>query len=411
MTTEKRKRPIYNRFTFIGNPKLLKGDIRKELANKNETWFRDSLAFLLTNDDDTQNQYIELDYGYREKGKPTFWSDGKQLPLSELSSVTVPSFMQKTLDLETDFEKKDEYMQLIYESFRQETDEERDALQEEALLLAPNRKACNHVSEMMDILELRLPDLVGKYKIKITGNVAPNFYNEKVTLRYEPNTIELVPFDTKPMFKANMNLYFGKGCVKDDNLETESKYNIQTYIDGRCSVAKEDRLFPLDASQVVLMKPTADNEEVQKMVDDRIAFFLNDVFGTADKYFKMAPFEVNIVNGVEGDDEVDLSTLSPFQAKAYESGATTKFSLGQGFSQNISELRLINFDFKMDEKTFADGAVETSVTYDNLDQYLASDAATVKKTTTSELKKEEKVEEPSKDAIEDALAGIDGLFS
>lgn len=411
MERQRRRRPIYNRFTFIGNPKLLKGDIRKEMGNKNETWFRDSLAFLLTNDDDTQSQYIELDYGYREKGKPTFWNNGKQLPLSDLSTVEIPSFMQKTLDLETDFDKKDEYMQLIYESFREDTEEGREALQKEASLLAPNRKVCNHISEMMDILEHKLPELVGNYKIKITGNVAPNFYNENVTLRYEANTIELVPFDTKPMFKANMALYFGKGCVKDDNLETESKYNIQTYIDGRCSVSKEDRLFPLDSSQVVLMKPTTDNEEVQKMVDDRIDFFLNDVFGTADNYFRMAPFEVNVVNGVEGDDEVDLSNLSPFQAKAYESGATTKFSLGQGFSQNISELRLINFDFKMNEKTFADGAVDTNITYDNLDEYLAADAATVKKTTTSELKKEESVEEPSKDAIEDALAGIDGLFS
>lgn len=308
----------------------------------------------------------------------------------------IPDFLKVTIDLETDFEKKKEYTSLIFKKRNHEIENNNLKSQEtlsdaEKSKIADNEAkikeyaaqikelATNRVELLMKdaitFLNGALPTLKG-LKVKVSGNIKSNYYNNKNVIQYIPNTIEIVPDETEDMLKAWFDMYYEKEGIIDD--KKEKKVFANGYIGER--VRGADKLYPIS---VVFdyAKYDLENETHKKIFELQKATFE----AKSKKYVYKNRVEVNVVNGAE-EKEFGIDCLSPLQRQQVELGLAKleSFKKGKVFGERVQELKL--FKAALTDE-FAEGCIE-AFDIEELGDYLAND--------DSDKKVEEVIKEPEK---------------
>ena len=327
----------------------------------------------------------------------------------------VADFTKVIVDLETDFEKKKEYMALIFKVRNHEfkldnllkkkeeegltTEEETEITEHQAKIAEYNaeisEKATNrHVFIMKDAIDFvnaNLPEMK-KHKIKVTGNANCNYYNDNNKLQFVPKTIEYVEDSTPTQLKVEAVMFFGAKAVIDNS--KDKKFMISGYLPQtrKQKTTLYPTMFVVDYSKLDL-----EQESQKKSLD-----FFKTVFDISDKksIYRML-IDIDIVDGAEVK-EFTEADLTPIQKQAIALGFSTFEDYkpkNQTYGANITEYRVVKPLLK-DE--YAGGAVVSFATQ-NLADYLPSDEEPVKENPTP-------VETPKEEPKANPLDAFDGLF-
>lgn len=318
----------------------------------------------------------------------------------------VPNFARTVIDLESDFEKKDERIKLFFKKLnhdRKETKTEEDLekiaeYEKQIAELSDNKVEYVHMKDVIQMLNSSLP-VIAKQKVRVTGNVKINYYNGKARLQYIPSLIELVPEETENKLKVYADFFYDKDGIEDDS--KEKKMYVNGYIGE--TVSKVDKLYPI---QVVLDYTKIDEENAQHMM---LLKLMKDIFKITDKkQIHKNAIEINVLNGRE---QVEFSEAClTEQQKMYVQMGLNKLEdfrpRGGAYGDKVQELRVA----KADLKEMPEGSVEVFSIKD-LDDYLSQDDSdkSIKDVKKEETKKVNEVKEEAKEQSTDDL--MKSLFS
>lgn len=330
----------------------------------------------------------------------------------------IADYTKVTIDLETDFEKKKEYMSLIFKVRNHEykldtlnkkkeseglTTEEETELEEHKTKIEEynkeiSEKATNrHVFIMKDAIEFintNLPEMK-KHKVRVTGNANCNYFNDVNKLKYVPKVIEYVSDDTPTQLKVELTAFFEKKATIDN--EKEKKVMVNVYLpETRKKVTK---LYPtmliIDYNKLDL------TQESHKTILD----FMKAIFDAKDKksVYRM-PIEIDVVDGAEEKEfsEADL-TKEQKQAIALGFNKLEDFKpKNNGYLPSVVEYRVVRPLLK-DE--FSSGSV-VSLASKDLPTYLPDASAPTVEDKKDEPKAEPQAEENKTDNVDlNALFG------
>lgn len=330
----------------------------------------------------------------------------------------IADYTKVTIDLETDFEKKKEYMSLIFKVRNHEykldtlnkkkeseglTTEEETELEEHKTKIEEynkeiSEKATNrHVFIMKDAIEFinaNLPEMK-KHKVRVTGNANCNYFNDVNKLKYVPKVIEYVSDDTPTQLKVELTAFFEKKATVDN--EKDKKVMVNVYLpETRKKVTK---LYPtmliIDYNKLDL------TQESHKTILD----FMKAIFDAKDKksVYRM-PIEIDVVDGAEEKEfsEADL-TKEQKQAIALGFNKLEDFKpKNNGYLPSVVEYRVVRPLLK-DE--FSSGAV-VSLASKDLPTYLPDASAPAVEDKKDEPKTEPQAEENKTDNVDlNALFG------
>lgn len=390
-------------FEFIGQ--LSYGDTPMSTKNVGEKgWKRTKLGVSVRNE--ANSQFLALEYIHNDNVRQCklFGKDGTQIEVN-LSDThkqeildKVADFTKTTIDLESDFDKKKEYMSLIFKRLNHERKEEKtedditkiEEYTKQINELAVNRVTFCHMQDVIKFLNASLPT-IGKSKVRVKGSVKSNYYNGSNRLQYIPNLIELVPEETPNQLKVMVDFFYEKNSI-DDNTK-EKRMFINGWIGEK--VKKSDKLYPL---QVVVDYTKIDetNEEHQMLLK-----FMKDIFKITDK--KQVHKIGLIINAINGAEVVEFNEdcLTDKQKMAIHLGMNTLEDFkprGYTYGERIQELRVINADYR----TYKDGSVEVFEA-DEINNYLVAD--------DSDIKADDIKAEPIKDEKEDSNNSTEDLMA
>lgn len=391
-----------NTFNFVGTLKFGKDLVSTRQLG--ESKWKSTRANVMVKDNENA-QFLNIEYMHADdvSNAIMFTKDNEKIEV-DLSMTNNPEvvkncadFMKTTVDLETDFEKKKEYVKLIFKKRNHEfkkaedkTQEDFDKIEEytkEIEEKATNRHEFAHMKDVIKFLEEN-KELLEDKKVRVRGDVKTNYYNGKTNLQYVPKEIELVENDMENGLRAETDLFFDKDSMDDD--KKEKKVHINGYIMDR--VKKKDVLVPLSVV-IDYAKVDLDNPEHVELLN-----FLKGIFSVKDKkqIHKMGVL-LNVINGREST-EFDESMLTDSQKMCIKLGMNTINDFrpkGNVYGERMQELKVINGDFR----TYKEGSVEV-FPINELDDYLIQ--------TQDEIK-EQKEEESKTEEISDATK-IANLF-
>lgn len=396
-------------FDFIGDVVLGK-ELTKTFDLGTSGWKKTRLNLGVKNGA-TNTQFLSIEYMHKDDIKDcVIYSNGEQYKI-KLSETTlqkninlVDELFRTSVDLETDFELKNEYTKLYFKRMNHErkkeeekTDDDKAKIKEyteKINELAKNRFEFIHMKDVIDCLMKNIENIKDK-KIRVTGTIKSNFYNGNNRLEYIPSRIELVPADTQEQLKAHLDFFYEKDSIDDD--EKEKKMIVSGYIGE--TIKKKDYLYPLP---VILdyTKIDTENEQHQKILK-----FMKDTFKITDKkQMHKIGIDVNLFSGAEIV-EFDESCLTDDQKMGIELGFNTIDDFkpkGNVFGSRIEEIKLARPDLK----AYPNGSVEV-FSVDDLGLYLPSDDSDK---TIDEVKKDTETpkEEPKKEegSMESLLAEL-----
>lgn len=396
------------RFDFIGELAHAKETLTTSKLSPTSEWERTRLGVGVK--DDNNMQFLNMEYIHSSKVKTCkiLNKDGEMEEVN-LADTTSDKVMNKandmikiTIDLETDFEKKKEYTKLIFKKRNHEmksedekTDEDREKIAEYAAQikeLANNRVEFCHIKDAIAFINSAIP-MLKDYKIRVTGNVKSNFYNDKNNLQYVPSFIEIVPKETENQLKAFLDIFYEKDSIDDD--KKLKKFIVNGYVGER--IKKADKLYPLT---IVIDYAKVDEENPEHIM---FLDFMKDNFKITDKKMihKMG-VEINVINGAEKV-EFDESCLTDNQKMGIKLGLNTIDDFkpkGNVYGNRTTELRVC----KGDLKAFPNGAVEVFAVKD-LSEYLVSDDSDK---NINDVKKTEEIKETSNSSAEDMMKKLFG---
>ena len=222
----------------------------------------------------------------------------------------MPSYSQIVIDLETDEELKKEYTKDIfslknYENKEELTEEDKKKIAEHKKNIkekAKNRFLCIHMDTAIDILGKHLPEIEDK-KVKVTGRVRLNYYNDTTRLEYIPNTIQIAKEDEKSGLTINANVFFNEDSL--DNDEEAKKIYINSYF-GQVD-KKKNKVYPY---QLILNYEKLDPENT---LHAQMLEFLTKSFEVEDSDFMYCnKYQIQVINSRK---KIDFSeeTLTPQQ--------------------------------------------------------------------------------------------------
>ncbi|MGL4571716.1 MAG: hypothetical protein ACRCVJ_11705 [Clostridium sp.] len=399
------------RFNFVGEFKVGKEPV--SIQKINDDGFQ-KLRMSAGVKVDQNMQFLNLEFLHGKDDKTTkilgtdfkpFEVDMKKTKDRDVFDKSA-DFIRTTIDIEKDFEKKDEYMKLFFKKRNHEmkkedeqTDEDREKIKEyEAQIneLADNRHMFCCTKDVIEFLNSNL-SAFDKQVVRITGDVKSNCYKGSNSLQYIPKVIEIVPSDTPQQLKVFVDIVYEKDSIDDD--KKAKKMFINGYIGEK--VKKEDKLFP---TSFVLDYTRVDEEDPQQKA---ILDFMKDTFKiTNKKQVHKIGVEVDVVNGRETKEfsEEDLTEQQKVAIKLGFNKLEDFQPKNNVYGDQIRELKVV----KPDLKNYPNGAEEIFPVKDLAD-YLVSDdsdvsAKDVKKAEEPKEEKEDK-KENSNDAVFNALFG------
>lgn len=341
-----------SRFTFIGEISYSKKDggtpLVKGAIKEGSPWSKKALKIGIV-DDDKNVGYPFMEYLYRTKDGTVklFDSENKGHDvlienLANQSSIDlVPEMSRIILDFEEDFELKKEYTKDIYASreIRNKeviTDEDKEKLENHQKNLkekAKNRFEVAHMDTAIDILNKKLPELEGK-RVKISGTVNLNYYNENTRLEYVPNRIEMAQPNEKSNLTITSKVFYDENSLTDD--EENKRIVINAYFGQKYK--KQEKLYPI---QLILdyNKLDLENDTHKAMLN-----FLKSHFDCEDcEAIYNNKFLLKVINGRE---KVEFSEecLTEQQKQAIAFGLNTLDDFrprGGVYGERIQEIRII----------------------------------------------------------------------
>lgn len=377
------------KFTFIGELKFGKEPVSTRKLSDTSKWNRTKLSVGVKND--ANMQFLNMEYIHNNSVTTTkilgLDNETFEINLSDTNKAEnidlAADFVKTTVDIETDFEKKKEYVKLIFRKMNHEmknddekTQEDLDKIAEynkQIKEMATNRSSFIHMKDVIKFLNEKVSFFEGK-KVRVTGNVKSNFYNGKNNLQYIPSLIEIVEDDVENQLKVNLDLFFDKDSIEDD--EKLKKMFVAGYIGER--IKKVDKLYPLT---VVLDYTKVDeNIEQHKLLLD----FMKGYFKVTDKkQVHQIGLEINVINGAEVKEftEDDLTDQQKMQVKLGMSKVEDFRPRGNVYGDKVQELKVV----KADLKNFPNGAKHVFPIGD-LSLYMASDDSDKKLSDVTEDK-------------------------
>lgn len=350
-----------NKFDFVGTLKYGK-DVVVTRQLGSSKWSSTRANVMIQDGDNTQFLNVEYMHEPGMKTAVIFDKDGERqdIDLSMTNSKSViencADFMKTTIDLETDFEKKKEYVSLIFKKRNHEFKKEEDKTQEDfdkvveytkqIKEMATNRHEFAHMKDVIKFLEDN-KELLDNKKVRVRGDVKTNYYNGSTTLKYVPSEIELVDEAFENQMRATTDFFFEKGCIEDD--KKAKKVIVNGYICER--IKKKDTLMPFNLV-IDYGKLDLENEQHVGLLE-----FMKGTFDVKDKkqIHKIGLF-LSIFSGRESA-EFNEDMLTPQQKLNIKFGLATMedyMPKGNVYGERTSEIKMISADYK----TYKDGAVE-----------------------------------------------------
>lgn len=370
------------RFSFVGALTFGK-DIKTTSQLGEGKWYRTRANVGVK---DQQNmQFLNLEFMHEKNFESVkiFTKDSElvDIPNSMTTDENVMSnaadFLKVVIDTETDFEKKKEYTKLVFKKRNHEmkkedekTEEDREKIKEYSEQIkqqAENRFEFIHMKDVIDFFANNKEKLDGK-KVKVTGQIKPNYYNGKTTLQYVPNFIEFAEDSVENGLKANIDLFYDKDSIDDDTKGKKMFVNgyIWDQVKNRDTGVKEDKLMPLTV--VFDYTKTNDEDENHQMLID----FVKSTFKILNKkYVHKNGMDINVMNGREME-EFDESKLTDGQKTAIALGMKKLEDFkpkGMVYGDRIQELKVVCPDLK----AYPEGSQETEIAVKELDEYLMVD--------------------------------------
>lgn len=418
---------LYNTFEFVGNLAIPKNkDKFHSIKQSDSGWDLHRLNFGIQ-ESKLNTAFLEL-FGGVSKNKPMkvfgfskglFGEKGSNIEIKwedrgkEEIKDMVADFAKIIVDLETDQEKKKEYMRLYYkirslENKKDASDEDKEKLKQykaEFKELATNRYEFLHEYDAIQFLEEMLEVNKDK-KFRVTGNIQWNEWKGKYYRKFIPKLIEIVDNDTRNKLQATIDIFFDKNCVDKSLFKDEKKVFINGYIQDYVREEKADRFFP---QSFVINGTNIDFENELHM--NRFKF-ITDSFKIRGREYHHMQYLTSIYRGAE---QVDFTydDLTQQQKEAIDLGLNKleDFAPKGGFlGNNIEEIRIIKPILKGD---FKEGAVSTGYTEEDFIELIVKDTSDVNLDDIKEEKKEEdkKADEQEKQEDEDLNDMLDTLFS
>lgn len=404
-----------NTFEFVGVLSYGEAPITTKKLSDTSKWSRTRLGVAVRNG--SNSQFLNMEYIHNDSVKtcklPEMVDGNVKMFEVNLDKTTdknvierVPNFARIVLDLENDFEKKDERIKLFFKKLnheRKETKTEEDLTkikeyEEQISELSENRVEFAHMKDAIKFLNASLPT-IGKQKVRVTGNVEINYYNGKSNLQYVPSLIELVPEESENKLKVYCDFFYDKDGIDDDT--KEKKMFINGYI-GK-TVSKAEKLFPVQ----IVLDYTKINEEDEKHT--MLLKLMKDIFKIIDKkQIHKNAIELNLLNGRE---QVEFSEecLTDMQKMYIQMGMAKLEDYkpkGNSYGNKIQELRVV----KADLKEMPNGSIEV-FPIKELEDYLQQDDSdkNVNDVKNEEKKPDEEYKEETKSqSTEDLMASLFG---
>lgn len=404
-----------SKFTFIGELVEGKTLISDEKCGE-KGWKKKRMSIGIKNNENTQFLFMEDMYHPDINTVNMFDKNGNKFKVkkeethSEKTMSQLPDWAKITIDLETDFEKKKEYTKLFFKKRNDlkkldetEDDETKKELQskideydKQIKELAQNRVEYGTMGDVIEFLGKAITIMKGK-KVKVTGKVKCNYYNERNTLRYIPQTIEFVSDDIENKLSVNCDVFYTDESIMDE--PEEKKMYINGYLGE--TISKTDTLIP---QQFIINYEKIDetNEQHKKLLD-----YLKGTFEIEDetKLHKIG-VELSVINGAEIV-EFDESCLTPKQKMEVDLGfhdINYFRPKGNVYGERIQELRVVTGDYK----EYPNGAI-TVLDKDDLMDLIIKDQKDVTKEDLKKVSEEENKE--TKEDAEDPQALMRSLFS
>ena len=290
-------------FTFIGKlvyPKKDNAPISVGAIKEGSPWSRKRLQVGVM-DENQNTAYLSMEYLFKPSDpKVRLFTKDKPIDVdikdlaNEKYIDLMPSYSQIVIDLETDEELKKEYTKDIfslrnYENKEELTEEDKEKIAEHKKNIkekAKNRFLSIHMDTAIDILGKHLPELEDK-KVKVTGRVRLNYYNDTTRLEYIPNTIQLAKEDEKSGLTINANVFFNEDSL--DNDEEAKKIYINSYF-GQVD-KKKNKVYPY---QLILNYEKLDPENT---LHAQMLEFLTKSFEVEDSDFMYCnKYQIQVIN-------------------------------------------------------------------------------------------------------------------
>lgn len=389
-------------FKFIGDPVFGRDNVvtTAKLSPKSD-WSRTRLNFGIKKANDTQ--FLQTEYIHSDKFSKTklFDKDGNGFDVA-WSDTNKPSTLDRvadytkiTVNLETDQEVKKEYYSLIFkirnhEMKEEQTQDDLDKIKEYSEQLKEFSGNVHKFAHMKDVIKFinDNQDKIKGHKIRVTGDAKSNYYKEKNNLQYIPSNIELVSNDVESELTVNLDIFFSKDEIIDD--DQEKKMYINGYVGEK--IKKAERLIP---TQLIFdySKADLDNETQLQLVKFVKKFF--EVEKESSLY--KLPVVCSVVNGAEIV-EFDENALTEDQKMAIMLGMNKLDDFkpkGSVFGNRVSFIKVVKPDLKVSPK----GATE-SIELDSLPEYLLADDSDI---SIKDMKEKDKEPEDKKNETTDEL--------
>lgn len=174
-------------------------------------------------------------------------------------------------------------------------------------------------------------------KLRVSGSVRMNFYNGKVTPRYEIQSISVVDADTKSKLRTTVDIYYNKESLdtadwKKDKIVTLNGYRY-AYIDRENGKKFVPSSFVFNCSKVDF------GNEKQKAA---VEFRMNEFLKLKQKGYVHMGWTCGVLNGAEEAD-ISYDDLTTMQKKCIDAGINTLDDFkSKTYGERVQEIRLIS---------------------------------------------------------------------
>ena len=396
------------RFVFVGEAIFGRDNVvTTAKLNSTSEWSRTRLNFGVKAGNNTQ--FLTTEYIHSDKVKKVklFDKEGKDFEV-DLSETTSPSLLDRvadyskiTVNLEKDQEVKKQYYSLIFkirnhENKEEQTEEDTKKIaeyKEQLKEFSSNVHQFIHIKDFINFMD-KNKEIIKGNKVKVTGDIKSNYYNNKNRLQFIPTLIEFAKEDVKEELMAHLDIFFEKDSIDVD--KKEQKMYIDGYIGER--IKKADKLIP---TQIIFdySKVNLEDDKQRGLVDYVKEFF--EVKSRKSLY--RLPVECQIVNGAEVL-EFDESQLTDKQKTSIALGLYKLEDFkpkGNIYGEKINFIRLI----KPDVKIAKEGAIE-SIGLDDLADYLLADDSDK---TIDEVKNETESTSETEETTDELMKSLFGV--
>lgn len=419
---------LYNTFNFIGElgiPKD-KNKFHEKINTKNPNWDFYKINFGIK-ESKTNSAFLELFGGYQKDGKGKVYSFSKGKNGEKGSKLEIPwgdrnkesvmdnvaDFKKIIIDLETDFEKKKERNKLFYrivniEKRENKTEEDKEKLEKYKKEFKEKSDNRHEFITEYDAIQFLAKNLkkYEQYKFRITGSLDLTEYKGNCYKKYIPETIEIVPNDTKNRLSATVDIFFDEDCIDDEDFMEDKKIFINGYLQNYVRDEGDDRFFP----QTFIINGTKldlENEKHMAILD-----ILKGSFKPDDEGYHHLQYEIRVYRGAEKV-EFTYEDLTDEQKKYVDCGISSVEDYaprGGLLGNNVNEFRIVkpilkkvgNFDFK-------EGALHSGLEEDEFLEKIIQDTSDIKYDDIKNEDKEEDIkvgkEEKSTDDVFNDLFG------